>query len=163
MENIEIISKLKKDLELLAKRINALEILFEYSNETDHPSSDTKPTTRTKYGDYDVAWSLKRKFVYLLKANNRFLHFREAAKMIIEKEGLNIKAGGLASKLSAATSLLKKEKKIVKVVIDNQNQNTFWGIPDWLNDDTSIKTGHEYNKDYVSRRKELKNNLFEDI
>jgi hypothetical protein len=165
---MDLVNELKKEQALLVKRLNAIEVLLEYFGDSDSTVANVKPMIRTKFGnsqkeDYSDNWSLRKKFLYLLKENGRFLHFREAAKMIIDKEGTDLDTKSLASKLSAATAPFKREGKLVKFNIGGQNQNTFWGIPDWLNDDGSIKTGHEYNKEYLSHRKVLTDDLFDNI
>lgn len=113
------------------------------------------------YKGYDKNWSLSKKFVFLLKTHNRFLHFREAAIMINELESTGLKSSELASKLSSGTQTLKSEGAIVKYQYDTNNKNSFWGRSDWLNDDASIKTGHEYDKSYLYERKNSGKDLFD--
>ena len=56
---------------------------------TEMPKELSKPISENKDKDYKVDWSIKKKFAYLLKKNNRFLHFREAAEMINNLENKN--------------------------------------------------------------------------
>ena len=106
-------------------------------------SSDTK--------EYNPNWSASNKFLYLLKTYNRFLHFREAADLIIELEGGSEKdAKDLVGKLSSGTTLLKNGKQIVKYKAGKSNQDTFWGVPKWLDEKGNVKPEHTYNKEYLS-------------
>ena len=168
---MDIINELKKDKALLEKRLGAIDVLLEYYSAT--TAKDTfRASPKTVYNEkrdddkasgYNRNWTLVRKFVFLLKENGRFLHFREAAEMIAHKEDANIDVKKLASKLSSATAPIKRSKEIVKVQADTQNQNTFWGRSDWLNDDGSIKKGHKYNEEYLSHPSRQTESLFDDF
>jgi hypothetical protein len=98
--------------------------------------------------DYDDEWSIANKFIYLLKRENRFLHFREAAEFIVDLEGRgDIK--DIAAKLTSGTNLIKKDGTIIKYQASNQLQDTFWGSPKWLDEAGKIKSGHEYNTKFL--------------
>lgn len=178
---MNFIDELLKEKASIEKRLKAINELldaygiFQPNKQEDQPIISThKPSVpfqkkKSIYNDpnaedhYDPNWTLVRKFVFLLKENDRFLHFREAAEMIVYREGLREDPKKIAGKLTAVTVPLKKENKIVKFKADSQNINTFWGIPEWLNPDGSIRPGHEFNQEYLSNRKEPTDDLFKDF
>jgi hypothetical protein len=98
--------------------------------------------------EYNKKWSNVDKFLYLLRKKQRFLHFREAAELIVELEGEG-KANDLASKLSSATNQLKKSKQLVKIQPTKRNRETFWGIPKWLDEKGKAKPEHDINEKYL--------------
>ena len=110
---------------------------------------DVKPE---KYVEYDSNWGLANKFLFLLKIENRFLHFREAAEIICQIEGKG-DPKELAGKISSGAQSLKGTK-IVKYQASKSNQDTFWGSPKWLDADGKITSGHEYNMKYFHSREE---------
>ncbi len=101
-----------------------------------------------RVSDYSKDWGLANKFLYLLKKEQRFLHFRESADLIIQLEGSG-ETNELAGKLSSATNALKKSGQIIKFQPTNRNRETFWGIPKWLDENGNVKSGHEINKAYL--------------
>jgi hypothetical protein len=107
---------------------------------------------------YSSKWTYSKKFIFFLKKEDRFMHVRQIAENIANVEGGDIKR--ILNKLSSATFLIKKEGVIVKYQINNQNQNTFWGFPKWLDENGEIKKGHEYSEDYLYSPKS-KEDLFD--
>jgi len=103
----------------------------------------------TKKNEYDSDWSISNKFLYLLKRYNRFIHFREAAEILVDIDGEG-DAKELTGKLSSGTISLKQNGIIVKYQASKSNQDTFWGSPKWLDENGKIKSGFEFNKDYLS-------------
>jgi hypothetical protein len=104
--------------------------------------------------EYDPTWPPSKKFLYLLKTKKKFLHFRQAAELIIQLEGKgDIKEW--TSKLSTGTGQLKQNDTIVKFQASASNQDTFWGSPKWLNDDGTIKEGFEFDEKYLSTYREV--------
>ncbi|MFH4968439.1 hypothetical protein V8G61_09565 [Gaetbulibacter sp. M240] len=117
--------------------------------------------SKDNYRGYDKSWSLSKKFVFLLKVHNRFLHFREAAEMINQIENTGLEDTELASKLSSGTQNLKSEGVIVKYQFDKNNKNSFWGRPNWLDDQGEIIKGHEYDEKYVYKKNASGKDLFD--
>lgn len=113
--------------------------------------------------NYKPDWSIKKKFAYLLKKHNRFLHFREAAEMVNSLEKNEYDLGDLASKLSSGTQSLKSNGTLVKYKVNANNRNTFWGYKDWIDDNGNILKGYEYNKEYVFNAGDSREDLFNDI
>ncbi len=99
---------------------------------------------------YNKDGFLTDKFLYVLSREKRFLHFREAAECIIEIENIVgdkvALVKDLASKISSATTFLKKKGTIVKIRPTNKNQDTFWGRPEWLDENGKILEGYYYDK-----------------
>jgi len=142
--------ELHSELSALRSSIIAMESRIGISLTDSKPKQSTvKPEQQNKDGDYDPNWSIAIKFRYLLNKHKRFLHFREAAKMINNLEGAEYDISELTKKLSSGTQSLKGKGKIVKTKIGSHNKNTFWGLPSWLDEEGKIKEEHLYNKDYV--------------
>lgn len=99
--------------------------------------------------DYNEGWSLAKKFLYLLSIYKRFLHFREAAEMIDNLENNQHDIKELTRRLSSGTQSLKAKDKIVKIKVDSNNKNSFWGAPAWLDENNNIKKEFKYNEEYV--------------
>ena len=108
---------------------------------------------------YDSSWSLKNKFLFLLKQESRFLHFREAAEHICQLDGKG-NPKELAGKISASCQEIKG-KTIVKYRVTKSNQDTFWGSPKWLDDSGEIITGYEFNIEYLHSKHEKSMPLFD--
>lgn len=120
---------------------------------TEKPADKSKIDIKSKeLSYYSPSWSFIKKFVFVLKSENRFIHFREAAKIIKDLDGSG-HIDDLTHRLSNATRKLKKSGKLVKVQHGNSLKNTFWGLPKWLNDDGSIKEGYQYSTDVLKRDK----------
>ena len=108
---------------------------------------------KTNDSDYNKDWALPTKFLYFLKREQRFLHFREVADLMIQVERIegDIPAisRDLSGRLSAATRPMKVKGEIVKYNATPRHQDTFWGIPKWLDENGAVKPGHEINKEYL--------------
>lgn len=100
---------------------------------------------------YSKEWSYRKKYIFVLKSENRFIHFREVAKIICDLDGEGV-VEALTHTLSNTTRKLREAKKIVKVQHGTSLKNTFWGLPEWLNQDGTIKEGHEYKTDVLNWR-----------
>ncbi len=146
------IEALNERREELVREIEALDQSIA-SFKRKHGANDRPIVESTKRieDDYDPKAKLAAKFAYFLKKEQRFLHFREVAEMIAHKEGLREDPATISSKLSSATQSSKKSGSIVKYQEGNQNRNSFWGIPSWLDENGKIKPGREFNPDYLSR------------
>jgi hypothetical protein len=92
---------------------------------------------------YDKRWNIVDKFLFILKEQNRFIRFREVAKIIVEKDGEGYERD-IADKLTSRTLPLKKEGKILKIQPDGSNINTFWGFKKWLDENGKVKQEHIY-------------------
>lgn len=97
---------------------------------------------------FDRNLSYSDKFLFILKRENRFLHFREAAEFLVEIEGGDVNF--LIDKLTSGTSWIRKNGVIVKINPTNKNRDTFWGSPKWLDQEGNIIEGHDYDKKYLS-------------
>lgn len=127
------------------------------------PLVSDKTTNKSVDKDYKADWSIKKKFAYLLKKHNRFLHFREAAEMINSLENRDYDISELATKLSSGTQSLKSDGTLVKVKINNSNRSTFWGYKDWIDEKGGVIKGYEFNDSYVFNPGDDKEDLFSDI
>lgn len=98
---------------------------------------------------YDENWNLKQKYLFILERENRFLHFKEAAQILInlEEKG-DVKK--VQSTLTTSTRPLKVKKIIVKVIVGGSSAHTFWGKPEWLNSKGDPKNEYMYNKNVLN-------------
>lgn len=96
------------------------------------------------------------KFLYFLNREKRFLSLREVSDLVKSVEGDAADVDGdLTTRLSNAISIFKRDRKLVKVQIGSQNRNTFWGKPDWMDDNgKEAKAEFAPNLKYVSEGKE---------
>ena len=157
----------------------AMEIIAKYSNgetfdrdqfkkETDDVTERTysKPSALNKYADYDSKWPLAKKYQYILKMENRFMHFREVARIIIAFENLNDdfeNEKAIARAIGNSVRDLKVEKKIIKKYHQGKIKNCFWGSPKWLDDNGEIKKEHHYRTEILKLKTQHqdKDELFE--
>ncbi len=113
-------------------------------------STNTSQKKNDKPILYRKDWSYKEKFVHVLKNQQKFIKFREAAEIIVEIEG-----GGdvdlITRRLTASTNKLKRQGKIVKVSVGG-HANTFWGLSKWLDDDGNIESGYEFSEDSITTK-----------
>ena len=123
----------------------------------------TNASKKANSDNYDKNWPIARKFGYLLQEHQRFLHFREAAELINKLEGGGYDISELTGKISSGTHSLKKKGLIVKYSVGGKNINSFWGSPNWMDDNTEIKKGHELNTDYVRNSGEGSVDLFKGL
>ena len=101
-----------------------------------------------KVEKYDVNSSFKSKVMFLLKAEQRFLHIREMVAMAHSMEP-TISEEDFLKKLSPVLSTLKKEGQLTNVTSGRSLRNTFWGSPKWLDTDGKIINGHEYLPEFL--------------
>jgi len=111
------------------------------------------------YSEYNSDWGWANKFLFLLKQENRFLHFREAADIVCQLEGKG-EPKDLAGKISASCQSIKGDK-IVKYQATKSNQDTFWGSPKWLDKNRDIIKGYEYNGKYLHSKYDKSAPLFD--
>ena len=124
----------------------------------DHGKTKEKPNTFL----YNESWTYTQKYQYVLKKSNRFLHFREAARIVIDLEGKGDE-DHLTSRLGNSARDLKKDGKIVSIQHGNSKKYTFWGSPKWLDENGKIIAGHEYDISILSKsaRVSPSNSLFD--
>ena len=135
-----IANELKTRIESVLKTIEILEEV-DISIET---SSDP---------GYDKTWDLAHKFYYLIEREGRFLHPREAASLIIELEGGDLRS--VTGSISACIRKLRTSGKIAKYQAGLSLSSTFWGLPEWLDSDGKILEGYEINLDYLRKGKKV--------
>lgn len=109
-----------------------------------------------RYKNYKSGWNNIDKYQFVLKTENRFLHFREAARIIIKLDGKGDE-NSLTSVLTNGARRLKKSGVIIRKQHGNSNTSSFWGSPKWLNKDGSIKTEHEYDVKILEKNEKAEN------
>lgn len=95
--------------------------------------------------------SINQKLLYTLKKNQRFMKIREMAEYLVDIIGGD--TDDLVKQLSRRTGELKEINKIVKFQGVGGKKNTFWGSPNWLSEDGSIKEDYLYNEGLVKSKK----------
>lgn len=155
----------KKELQNQLSSIDlAIKALGGYDNdeEADNQSQESRrePTTapeksirhviQSKKG-YNKHASYSDKFLYAIRESNRFLHPREIAEFVISREKGDFKQ--VLDKLTDNTYQIRKKGIVAKFKASTLTNDTFWGLPEWLGEDGNIKEGHEYNPEYVYKRK----------
>lgn len=142
------IDKLRRDLGMPPKSNSDVKVTL------NRPSNDATieipPIVTDRPINYKSDLGLAKKFAVILKHYNRFLHFREVADIINKLDDTDTDTGVLTSRISTSVQSLK-EKQIFKYQAKGGHRNTFWGLRDWLNEDGTIKQGHEYNEDYMHK------------
>jgi uncharacterized protein YxeA len=111
------------------------------------------------YSSYNKGWKYEVKYLFILEAENRFLHFREAAKILISLENLKDSEYDISYALTNAAKNIKKDGTIIKKQHDGALSSTFWGFPEWLKENGEIKAAHKYKTDILQRRKNKKHPL----
>ena len=108
--------QLLKELEGIDYTIASLNAMSPISNTT-YKSEETKikdVKLKKNILGYDSNNGVAAKFVFFLKKEQRFLHLREVAEMIIEADGSNEDVTEFARKMSSSLQSLKKKKYIIK-------------------------------------------------
>lgn len=105
-----------------------------------------------KYHHYNTAAPTRNKILFILNAENRFLHVREISRIIqqLEDEAL---ITAVIKKISPALSILKRlpDSPLVSIEVAHSHFNTFWGFNAWLNEDGSIKGDFMYNESQITK------------
>lgn len=143
-ERDEYLQKVKS----LTETINIIRAKLGMSSENPSIPQSEKANESSSDPDYDPKWSLKKKVVYFLKREQRFLHNREMSEMAHKLEQ-KISATDFTKKFSSILSMLKRDGQLTNVVVNDINRNTFWGSPKWLNEDGTIKEENMYNDEYL--------------
>lgn len=106
-----------------------------------------------KYASYDKSSSYKHKIAAILRAEGRFLTIKEISEIIVSIEP-DLDPLEIKKALGSAKSVLLKEKAIVKYVVGNSNNNSFYGSKNWLDEKGEPKPKHKYNEDILVSTKE---------
>lgn len=158
---IDLERQLSAELESVQAAIALLKgIKEEDESESGLPKTGKGRVLEGDYSGYSGSWPIAKKFIFFLKKENRFLHVKEVAEKIGLLENVtDLKK--LASSISSGTYGIKQQGILVKYQIKNQNKNTFWGFPEWMDKDGRIKKGYEYNKEYLSKAGRSAGDLFD--
>lgn len=142
---VAIQADLKKQYEDLEGQLNDLLSQYEYVSKIIEAKKEsvvhvvnTIPSSIHRTRKYDTALKLPVKFKYFLFKANRFLKFREVAEMIVNKDGAG-DTDKIARQLTSSTKELKNSKFIVGVTPNGKTIDTFWGLPEWLDENGIIK------------------------
>lgn len=111
-------------------------------------------------GRYDKKWGYTQKVLYVLKEQQRFLHFRQIAKIILELDEVKVDKASiteLAKTLSTSCQNIKKSKMIVRYQSNESksNQSFYWGSPKWIDENGKIKEGYELIEDHSEKTNKL--------
>ena len=105
-----------------------------------------------KYHHYNSAAPTRDKILFIIKAENRFLHVREIAKIIQQLED-EILLSAVIKKISPALSTFKRipGSPLASIEVGHSHFNTFWGCRDWLNEDGCVKDDFMYNQAEITK------------
>jgi hypothetical protein len=107
-----------------------------------------------KYRAYHEAKGNKEKAIAILKAEGKFLHMRQIAKIAQSLESTADPEVVKAKVAQGMYALAKLENAPVIVkVIGASKTNAFWGSKNWVNDKGEIKPEHMYDADEILSRK----------
>jgi hypothetical protein len=125
-------------------------LLFEQT-----PGNDFQESVQAlvkKYHHYNPAVPTRTKILFILKAENRFLHVREISRIVQQLED-EVSVTAVIKKISPALSILKRlpDSPLVSIEVAHSHFNTFWGLNTWLSEDGSIKPDFMYNADQITR------------
>lgn len=96
--------------------------------------------------NYPYTGSYKNKMLFAINDLKRFLHLREIADYIIDREPTNNRQV-LINNLGRHAYKYKQDKVISSIKIGSSHRNTFYGLPDWVDDFGNAKEGYSYNSD----------------
>lgn len=154
-QQTELLKLLEKERDEYLQKVKSLTDTIDIIRDKLGMSSEKPPVTESKTSDksqsdpdYDPKWSLKKKAVYFLKREQRFLHNREMSEMAHKLEP-EVSTNDFTKKFSSILSMLKRDGQLTNIVVNDINRNTFWGVPKWLNEDGNIKKEHMYNDEYL--------------
>ena len=105
-----------------------------------------------KYHHYNAAAPTRNKILFILKAEGRFLHVREIARIVQQLEN-EVSLSAVIKKISPALSILKRlpDSTLVSIEVEQSQFNTFWGFNSWLNEDGTVKEAFMYNQSEITR------------
>ena len=171
MKKLELIAALEVEKDDLLRRLNSLEdtiltlkqslnfdVSSNHRNGHEAPKSTiSKPSTTTlydKYKAYHEAKGNKEKAIAILRAEGKFLHMRQIAKIAQSLEpdkDPDIVKGKVSQGMYALAKL--ENSSIINKVIGNSKANAFWGSKNWLNEKGEIKPEYMYDEEEVASRK----------
>jgi len=105
-----------------------------------------------KYYEYNSAAPTRNKILFIIKAENRFLHVREIARIMQQLDD-ETSLSAVVKKVSPALSILKRitGTPLASIEVANSHFNTFWGYKEWLNEHMGIKDGFMYNQAEITK------------
>lgn len=164
--NSALINILEKEREQLLFKLKAVDHALEvYTNSSkaedaqillgQNPENDFREVVQVlirKYHLYNAGAPTRNKILFILKAEGRFLHVREIARIVQQLENENSVAA-VIKKISPALSILKRlpDSTLVSIEVGQSHFNTFWGFNSWLNEDGSVKETFMYNQSQITR------------
>lgn len=111
----------------------------------------TEKFRKIKDSTYSSEWKLPQKFMYILLEEKRFLKFREVAEIIVHEDGaLPEKIDSIAFQLKSSTKKLKQDNVIIKISPNGKTLDTFWGLPEWLDENGIIKPAYMFDYNAVN-------------
>jgi len=153
MENLIVKSLKEKEANLLVQldviRGMIDDELRKYSKESTPVNTVSQPNRLPKKSTVVENESVLKKFLRVLKENQRFMKVREVAQVIVESEGGD--ENDWVTKLSRRTKKLKDLGKIVKYQVGASRTNIYWGSPNWIKNG-HIKSGFEINPDSINKK-----------
>ncbi len=160
-----LIQGYKEQILTYEKRIGVLKEMVRERENSFGDNGEDKPSTNLQSGvfklklddGYPRKMSIENKVVFLIKNKQRFLHVREIANLLYEKEpGIDNNAKKpLVRRLATILNIAQGKKKVVKFKVGSSNRNCFWGSIKWLDESGEIKPEHKYDEKYFYIKKEV--------
>lgn len=122
--------------------------LYESIKDTDNDSENTSKKKYVFDDGYHLNMSNSNKIRFVIKKLNRFVHNREIAEVLHQREP-EVTEDEWSKKISASLSSLRRKGELVNHSVNGLNRNTFWGSPKWLDSDKEIKESYMYNEKYL--------------
>lgn len=121
---------------------------------TEPAQSNGRHTIQQKYDGYSAKWTLRKKIPFIIKAENRFMHIREIAKIMNELEP-RIPESEFIPQISPTLSTLKKisEYNLTNKRVGKSNIQTVWGAKTWLDQYNAIIPEYMYDKTVFEEEK----------
>ena len=146
----QFITNLKAQRASLLEQIHLIDEMLKLNGVSiDEVISEANTTSNSIPYKKDDSW--QSKFASLIKSTNRFLSINEAATMVNSFEP-KISLEEAKKGLGSGKNSLLKNNVIAKFQVGNNNSNSFYGSPSWLNSDGSIKEEHKYDESAVQAR-----------
>tara|TARA_R110000823_G_scaffold75576_2_gene172915 strand:+ start:460 stop:1020 length:561 start_codon:yes stop_codon:yes gene_type:complete len=125
---------------------------YQENKQETHKPTNPNVSDSYKYKKYNLNWDYIQKYKFILKTENRFLHFREAARILVEIEGKGDEKEW-ASLLTNSTRNLKRDGDLVKIQLGKSLTTCFWGSPKWLDDNGEPLPEHRYDISFLEKTK----------
>jgi len=143
-----LVKLLVKERDAYLAKANSISQTIEILEQSMTRSILKADTPKIVNDDYNTDMSIKNKILFFFKQEQRFMHARKLAELANAREP-SITVKKFSSRFSTILSTLKREGKLVKYVINKQNNNTFWGSPKWLDSHGQILSEYKYDEKYV--------------